>query len=60
MFSNLIIHNSKIDKFIWANPSCTAILGQPATEVEQAPTTPSDSKNQVNICVSFGVYQMLS
>jgi len=32
------------------NPGGTAIPGQPATEVEQAPSTPSDSKNQFNIC----------
>jgi hypothetical protein len=36
--------------FIWADPGGTAIPGQPATEVEQAPSTPSVSKNQFNIC----------
>ena len=32
----------------WADPVDTAILGQPMTEVEQAPSTPSFSKNQFN------------
>lgn len=34
----------------WANHSGTAVPGQPVTEVEQTPSTPS-SKNQFNIMV---------
>ena len=32
----------------WAGPGGTAMPGQPVTEVEQAPSTPSISKNQFN------------
>lgn len=32
----------------WAGPGGTAMPGQPVTEVEQAPSTPSFSKNQFN------------
>ena len=34
---------------VWAVPGGSAIPGQPATEVEQAPSTPSFSKNQFNL-----------
>ena len=34
----------------WADPGGTAIPDQPATEVVQAPSTPSFYKNQFNIC----------
>ena len=33
----------------WADPGGTARPGQPATEPEQAPATPSPVKNQINI-----------
>ena len=32
----------------WASPADTAILGHPVTEVKQAPSTPSYTKNQFN------------
>jgi len=45
----------------WADPGGTAIPGQPVTEVEQAPSTPSFSKNQFNILAPrCGAYQILS
>lgn len=45
----------------WAGPGGTAIPGQPVTEVEQAPSTPSFSKNQFNILApQCGAYQILS
>lgn len=47
--------------FRWAGPGGTAMPGQPVTEVEQAPSTPSFSKNQFNKLVPrWGTYQMLS
>lgn len=45
----------------WADPGGTAMPGQPVTEVEQAPNTPSFSKNQFNILVLLcRTYQILS
>ena len=37
--------NYTIREISWADPGGTAIPGQPVTEVEQAPSTPSFSKN---------------
>ena len=47
---------------LWgAVPGGTAMPGQPATEVVQAPSTPSNYKNQFNILTpQCGVYQILS
>ena len=46
---------------MWADPGGTAIQGQPVTEVEQAPSTPSFSKNQFNILVlQCRTYQILT
>jgi len=46
---------------MWACPGGTAIKCQPVTEVEQAPSTPSFSKNQFNILVlQCQTYQILS
>jgi hypothetical protein len=38
-----------IELLWWANPGGTAMPGQPVAVVEQAPSTPSISKNQFNI-----------
>jgi len=43
------------------DPGGTAIPGQPVSEVEQAPSTPSFSKNQFNILfLQCWTYQLLS
>ena len=45
----------------WADPGGTAIPGQPMTEPEQAPETPSPYKNQFNIeGGTWPPYQILS
>jgi len=50
-----------VKQIMWAGPGGTAIPGQPMTELEQAPSTPSFSKNQFNILVlQCRMYQILS
>ena len=41
-------------KSMWADPGGTAIPGQPAEEVEQAPNFPPLAKNQFNTYVAAG------
>jgi len=49
-----------VKEIMWAGPGGTAIPGQPVTEVEQAPSTPSYSKNQYNIlALRCRTYQIL-
>ena len=58
---NLVLDIKLILFFKWADPASTAKAGQPATEVEQAPCTPSKFKNQFNILSpQCGLYQILS
>lgn len=47
---NICYNINKLRSFDWwwAGPDGTAMPGQPVTEVEQAPSTPSFSKNQFN------------
>ena len=53
--------NYTVKQIMWAGPGGTAIPGQPVTEVEQAPITPSFSKNQFYILVlQCTTYQILS
>ena len=60
LITSLLI-NHTVEEIMWADPGGTAIPGQPVTEVEQAPTTPSFSKNQFNILVlQCRTYQILS
>lgn len=50
-----------VNEIRWASPDCTAMPGRPVMEVEQAPNTPSISKNQFNILATqCAAYQILS
>src|SRR5436190_18370496 len=50
--SHLTRLDTQHDCIRWAGPGGTAMPGQPVTEVVQAPSTPSCSKNQFNKLVS--------